>query len=260
MVQGFWETSDKPALGAGTGGKGMSTTQVRSAGFGEAATPWYLGRYFILSTTLLLVVLAYPLARVWHTDLLRNTVVNAMLISALYAVSDRKWVFRTLGVLLVPILAANWFFDPLAQPFWERLASMAAVSFLVVTTIAALSHVVRSRHVTADLIFGSVAVYLLAGVIVALCFLYLNNLDPGSVVRTVTEADPLGDGSDNYARFLYFSFITLTSVGYGDLAPNGTPARSVALFTGIFGQLYTAILVAKLVGLYTAQVLREGER
>ena len=49
--------------------------------------------------------------------------------------------------------------------------------------------------------------------------------------------------------------ITLTSVGYGDMVPVGPAAKSVAMFTGIFGQLYVAILVAKLVGVHTAQVM-----
>ena len=54
---------------------------------------------------------------------------------------------------------------------------------------------------------------------------------------------------------LYFSMITLTSVGYGDMVPVGAAAKSLAMFTGVFGQLYVAILVAKLVGIYTAQVM-----
>ena len=86
------------------------------------------------------------------------------------------------------------------------------------------------------------------------------DLEPGSVVQSMVETDPLGDGSDNYAVFLYLSFITLTSVGYGELTPYGAAARSVAVFTGLFGQLYVAILIAKLVGLYTAQSMKDSTR
>ena len=70
----------------------------------------------------------------------------------------------------------------------------------------------------------------------------------------------MGDGSDNYAVFLYLSFITLTAVGYGEHTPYGAAARSVAVFTGLFGQLYVAILIAKLVGLYTAQSMEDSNR
>jgi len=54
-------------------------------------------------------------------------------------------------------------------------------------------------------------------------------------------------------EFSYFSFITLTSVGYGDLTPIGAPARALAIVEGVFGQLYTAILIGKLVGMKVAQ-------
>lgn len=108
------------------------------------------------------------------------------------------------------------------------------------------------------MIFGSVAVYLLFGIIVALVLLFLHNQAPGSVLGSLSNVDPWGDGSDNLSVLLYFSLITLTSVGYGDIVPTSPAAKSMAVFTGIFGQLYVAILVAKLVGLHTAQALEDS--
>ena len=106
---------------------------------------------------------------------------------------------------------------------------------------------------TADTIFGAVAVYLLYGVAMALMFQFVNNVAPGSVISSVGEAYSLTERHDQFSEFLYFSFVTLTSVGYGDLTPISAPARSLAMLEGVIGQLYLAILIARLVGIHVAQ-------
>ena len=218
--------------------------------------PWYRAPYFILTVTLLLVTLLYPLAQAGDSALLHDTVINLMLLASLYAVIDRQWVFRMLGILLVPMLAANWFNQQ--GSFSEQLAAIATMAFLSVTAIAVLVHVIRAQRVNADLIYGSVAVYLLVGIIIALCFLFLHNMEPGSVLKSLDKVDPFGGGGHNFAVLLYFSFIALTSVGFGDLSPVSAEARSLAVFAGLFGQLYMAILIAKLVGVYTAQEMEKN--
>jgi hypothetical protein len=227
--------------------KFLATRQVNA--------PWYRAPYLILTTTLLLVTLLYPLAQAGDSTLLHDTVVNLMLLASLYAMIDRKWVFRTLGILLVPMLAVNWFYEP--GSVLAQLSAIATMLFLLLTTLVVLVHVILAQRVNADMIFGSVAVYLLVGIIVALCFLFLHNMDPGSVLQSLDQEDPFGRGSDNYAVLLYFSFIALTSVGFGDLTPVSAAARSLAMFAGLFGQLYMAILIAKLVGVYTAQEMEK---
>ncbi|MFC1689444.1 potassium channel family protein [Pseudomonadota bacterium] len=225
----------------------LATSQVNA--------PWYQAPYFILTITLLLVTLLYPLARAVHSALLHDTVVNLMLLASLYAIIDRKWVFRTLGILLIPMLAANWFYEQ--GSILADFAAIATMLFLLLTTLSVLVHVIQAKRVNADMIYGSVAVYLLVGIIIALCFLFLHNMDPGSVVQSLDQKDPFGHGSDNFAVLLYFSFIALTSVGFGDLTPVSAEARSLTMFAGLFGQLYMAILIAKLVGVYTAQEMEK---
>jgi hypothetical protein len=235
----------------------MSSNLLKFLSTRRVNAPWFLAPYFILATTLLLVALLYPLAQAGNSTLLHDTVVNLMLLAALYAMIDRTWVFRILGLLLVPMLAANWFYPQ--GTVMGQIAAIATMLFLIITMLALLVHVIQAKRVNANVIYGSIAVYLLVGIIVALCFLFLHNLDPGSVVKSLGRQDFYGGGSDNYAVLLYFSFISLTTVGFGDLSPVGTPARSLAVFAGLFGQLYLAILIAKLVGVYTAQTMEKHE-
>lgn len=212
---------------------------------------WYRGPYFILTCTLLAAILAYPLAATLLGELVLRVVTTLMLFSALYAVMEPRWLFRLLGFFLVPILAGNWFVDPIDHPNWSGLVTICVMIFLLITLVAILERIIASKKVTSDVIFGSIAVYLLFGIVIAMSFHFLNMIDPGNVLSTVGAAD-LARHQGQFSEFLYFSFITLTSVGYGDIAPVDNAARSIAMFEGIVGQLYVAILIARLVSMHIA--------
>ncbi len=172
----------------------------------------------------------------------------------MYAVVNHKWLFRLLLILVVPILISNWFVDPYDDnEILDLITALSTDVFLFSVLIAVFADVIRSKHVTADTIFGAVAVYLLFGVIMALLFQVLNTIDPGSVIASVGEATSIVERYDQFGDILYFSFVTLTSVGYGDLTPIGSAARSLAMFEGVIGQLYLAVLIARLVGIHVAQ-------
>ena len=130
---------------------------------------------------------------------------------------------------------------------------MGAVAVMLVAIGEILRSIMTARRISRDIIFGAVAVYLLSGVMWATAYQTINDLDPGQVVRSVGEILTVEDRAALFPEFSYFSFITLTSVGYGDLAPIGAEARALAMVEGIFGQLYTAILIGKLVGMKVAQ-------
>jgi len=216
--------------------------------------PWYLGPYFILSAVLMVVTLAFPLVGGILSAYALKITLSLLLFGALYAVVAEGRIFRILGALLLPLLAGNWLFDPADHTLWAQATSAVTILFFATTTIAIFASIIKATKVTADIIFGAVAVYMLVGVIVAILFLLLQNISPGGAVTNVDAV-----GQDPFSELLYFSFMTLTSVGYGDFAPVSPAARMLATATGVFGQLYLAILIAKLVGIYTAQTLRETE-
>jgi len=232
----------------------MSSNNKELSNIGTAQKPWYVGPYFILSAILMVVTIAFPLIGTVLDAYLIKVTLSLLLFGALYAVVGDRRIFRILGVLLVPLLVGNWLFDPAEHTIWAKATATITMLFLLTTTIAILASIIMARRVTADVIFGAVAVYMLVGVIVAILFQLLHDIEPGSVISNLNTV-----GHDTFPQFLYFSFITLTSVGYGDFAPVSPAARTLATTTGIFGQLYIAILIAKFVGIYTAQSLRETE-
>ena len=232
----------------------MTRISDKLATLQQQRTPWYLGPYFILTMTLLFCAIAYPIGAQFFGSGLLRIAITALLLASVYAVVNRPWLFRILLVLVVPVLLINWVIDPVEDhEFFDWLTVLSTDAFLFAVLIAVFIDVIRSKRVTADTIFGAVAVYLLFGVVMALMFQFVNNVDPGSVIASVGEATNIVERHNQFAEFMYFSFITLTSVGYGDLTPIGPAARSLAMFEGVIGQLYLAILIARLVGIHIAQ-------
>ena len=115
------------------------------------------------------------------------------------------------------------------------------------TTIFVLWRVLRSERVTGDTLCGAIAVYLMIGLTWSLAYVLLEHLHPGSY--RVAGAGMVGaDGKD----LLYFSYVTLATLGYGDVVPATDGARSLAVLEGLCGTVYMAILVARLIGLHLA--------
>ena len=106
-----------------------------------------------------------------------------------------------------------------------------------------LSHVLRAERVSREKIFGALSVYLLLGVIWSLLFIMVDFLVPGSF-RYGQDRALTG------AEMVYYSFVTLTTLGYGDIVPVSPSARSLATLEALTGQLYLTVLVARLVGLH----------
>jgi len=118
--------------------------------------------------------------------------------------------------------------------------------FLAYTATIILAHLFAEDEITSDVIMGAICVYFLIGLIWAFVFSTLEMLQPGSFQM------PQGTGTE-LSNFSYYSYVTLTTLGYGDITPISAPARSLALLEAIMGQLYIAILIARLVGIHISQ-------
>src|SRR5262249_55188943 len=126
-------------------------------------------------------------------------------------------------------------------------------AFIAVTILTA---VLRDQIVTGDTISGALCVYFLIALVWMFLYLLVESVHPGSF-RIADGAIPAIDtahrSSDFVSLFLYFSLVTLSTVGFGDIVPITGPARGLVALEGIVGQFYLAVLVARLVGLYTAR-------
>ena len=116
--------------------------------------------------------------------------------------------------------------------------------FFLYTTVVIIHDVIVSKEISVNIIFGSIAGFLMIGVIGSVACTLLEQFHPGSF--TLVQ----GMEKDYPISFFYYSFITMTSLGYGDITPATDMARAFSVYLVLFGQLYLAIQVAILMGKY----------
>src|SRR5262249_19265493 len=115
------------------------------------------------------------------------------------------------------------------------------------TLISVLRAVLHTERVTSDTIYGAISAYLLMAVTWAAAYLLLVTLQPGGIAMDAARHP--GHAMD-WVDCVFYSFVTLTSVGYGDTVAISAQARSVAILEAVSGMMYVAVLIARLVGLH----------
>jgi len=210
-------------------------------------------RYGVLFYTLLLTLGAAPLlaALRFSTDLLQILLVFSLL-AALLGVPGQRW---RLFLMLLAAVAVGVRAAP-TSAVGAELATGALVAVGGIALLAAASAIrfaMRDRVVDAEHLYAALSAYLLAGLCFGVLHWAIDNAWPGSF----GEVGAAGTGAGfSLPTAIYFSFVTLATLGYGDVVPKTEMARGVALLEAVGGQLYVAVMIARLVG---AQLQRPGD-
>lgn len=179
--------------------------------------------------------------------------VVTLLIGVWSLLGERKWFL--VGLFLVLIGVVNTvimiFLDVLALRF---VTIATAFLFFLLTSIIAVHHVLSARSVSLNEIVGAICIYLLMGFIWTLIYLFLNAAVPDSFLGISLASD-----GTELVGLAYYSFVTLTSLGYGDITPVTPLARTLAYLEAIIGQFYIAVLVATLVGIHVSHRQSSGK-
>jgi hypothetical protein len=196
----------------------------------------------LLSSLVALFVLAPIVKRFPAMVPLLDLAFTSALLSALWTAAVERREFRIGLLLAIPTVGSRWLIYGADGEVVELARIGLPLLFFVYTTGRLLAAVVRERSVTRDTISGGISVYLLLGFCWALAYAFVERAAPGSL--TGEAFDPTAFGS-----FLYFSFVTLTTLGYGEITPASLTARMMCAGEAITGPLYLAILVARLVAM-----------
>ncbi len=171
-----------------------------------------------------------------------NFAFSLLLVSGAAIAWGRRWLFALSAFVGSVTLAVRWmaFITPtFAFQIWSGIWSAAAI---LVIALVLLAQVFRSGPVTSYRVQGAIAVYLLFGVGWAHAYHLTNLLHPGSFNSTT-------GGMSSVLDYAYYSYITLSTVGYGDITPVRPIARMLSTGEALTGQLYLAVLIARLVAM-----------
>lgn len=208
-------------------------------------------RYQTLLWSLIIILLLNPvmnslgLSRFWSLFFI------AELLLAVYAISEGPRATRFAALLVTPALLGelSFFLFETHETHWFAVISVG-IFLAYVVFIVYRNSVFGKGKMTPDRVAGALAVYLLLGLLWALAYGIVSATDPDSFKGLATfSLEESGVQQD----FLYFSFVTLTTLGYGDILPVSQYAKTLAWFEAVFGQLYLAVTIARLISLEIAQ-------
>ena len=202
-----------------------------------------------------------------------------LMLSGLRVISDRKRHMVIGLALCVPAVLLN-LAGLATENFWMyQVSQYLYLAFFVFLAVKMLRWTMQQHEVDSETIYAAVSVYLLMALIWAVAYYTIALVAPGSfhfpdgdtlgqvqsarmeALEASGELEPTAEwttiAETVQGTMMYYSFVTLTTLGYGDIYPIGDAARILAMLEATLGQLYLVILVARLVGLYTSQ---EAER
>jgi hypothetical protein len=204
--------------------------------------------YFLC--VLILNILVSPFVdQFWGGFLVETALMTLVFLSALLAIGGR---LRTLvgAVLVAPALVGEWL------SYWRPDLSFFVVFngggllFIGFVVLQFFRFIVRAPRVDFEVLCAGIATYLMLGLLWSFAYMLVDRLVPDSFIFTV---GPVSVHSMKGFNALYFSFTTLSTVGYGDIIPVSGVARMLAMVEAVFGMFYVTLLIARLVSLYSSK-------
>jgi hypothetical protein len=207
-------------------------------------------RFYFLLGGLLVALLIAPIT-IDRFPGLTGLLLTITLLIAVFSMSASKRVYRAAWTLVAAkiILAVITHFQAGAG---VHIAETAVIfAFFILATVFAFQRVLEGEYVDMNRIAGAISIYMLIGLIWACMYFYISLMNPEAFdgladlgaydVKVMNAA---------YMDLLYYSYVTLSTLGYGDITPVSRAAQSLAYLEAICGVMYVAVLVAALVGSY----------
>jgi len=210
------------------------------------------GRWVYLFLTLLLLLVLYPFVKesdLTNAPLILYILNGIVILAIMYEVSYTLLEFLIAFAFGLPSIILGWFSQ---DPFIVLSQSVLHTILYSYAIFMILSVLMPQKKADIETIYGTISVYILIG----LCWTNIYNIvdyfHPGSFAFS----NPVIDRPFDWSDYLYYSFVTLTTLGYGDIVPVAPQARSCAIIESIFGVIFIAVMVSKTIGLYVSGITK----
>jgi Ion channel len=204
-------------------------------------------RFFILLVLILSTIVLTPfLDHLLETKILMDIFLTVLFFGIIFVIRSKRSHLIIASILVLPLILSTWsiyFYESTEISIFTRIFGALFFGYAV---LIILQMIAGSTEVTRETIFAAVVAYLLIALMWAFLYMILEMVAPGSFsfpdksIRVETM------------QFEYFSFITITTLGYGDITPLTNRASALTLLEAIIGQIYLVVLVAWLVGMFVS--------
>lgn len=205
-------------------------------------------RFVYLLVPIVVLLLIQPLAAEGYTYPWVNAITELGVVAGALIVFRHN---RRVSLLVGGFFAVSLFAIPAGMLASSSavgvIGTLAVVSALVVTLTTIAGEAVKEEWVTSDTILGAMVVYLLLGIGFAMMFEMAYRLEPDTFTNVAGLTRP-----ERMAEMVYFSLVTMTTLGYGDIAPTGGVVRILAVMEAVVGQFFVAAVVGVLVSRHSS--------
>jgi hypothetical protein len=225
----------------------MANTAPQSSEHGWSSKDgvWRFSTVKLLLALVLLFAVTPFIENLANGDMVESALFSLVMIAALLVAGRDSRILLVAALLFVPAIAGKWLnhFFPTHVPIHYFL--VFGVAFIGFVVALLLRFILRTKRVDAEVLCAGIVVYLMLGLLWSLAYMLLDQLAPGSFAFAL--ADSRMDGFNAF----YFSFGTLSTVGFGDITPISRVARTLAVMEAVTGTFYLAILISRLVAMYS---------
>jgi hypothetical protein len=203
-----------------------------------------------LFVSLLLLIVAEPFLDVLpHSELIRSALLTLVLLAATMVVGEKRNTRIFAALLAAPAFVARWanYFRPDLVP--SAFFLTPALVFVSIVVLNLFRFILRTQRVDVHVLSVATSIYLLLGILWTFAYMLVVELSPAAF------SIGGGNGSEGMDPFnaLYFSFVTLCTLGYGDITPVSRLARVLSILEATAGMFYMGIFIARLVALYSSE-------
>jgi hypothetical protein len=210
--------------------------------------PWFKSRFLYLIVAILSLILIAPFLQGYiRLRILLDILFSIIFITAIFAISRKKRHIPIAIVLAVPMILSLWATYFVVSDAVFIVGRIFGILFFAFAIVQVSQFIFRATSVTKNVLLAAIVVYLLIALMWAFIYGLLEVLQPGSFNV------PDGHILESKRLFLYFSFVTITTLGYGDITPLTEKATSFAILEAFVGQIYLVVVVAWLVGMFVSQ-------
>ncbi|MBE0647595.1 MAG: hypothetical protein IH596_07420 [Bacteroidales bacterium] len=197
----------------------------------------------VLLTVVLLMMVGVAFFPPSLQSILNKILTTAILFCSIFALASRSEIIFSSAIVLILV---QWIAKIIGNEVLEIVASLLNTIFYTYIVVRLVRQFVKAKTVSPLVILGTINGYLLMGLVFSIFTIVISWLYPNSYISSINDIY-LTDKA-NFHTYIYYTFITMATVGYGDIVPVSAAARAVAVFISVSGQFYIAILVAFLVG------------